>query len=89
MPVRRKMCETCPFRGISEAERKELAVVEPEAWGCHSENPYGWTDIQCRGHYAARKQYPPTQADIDALNAWRASVNAEMLRARREGSDQP
>lgn len=71
MTVRRKMCETCPFRGISQAERKKLAVVEPDAWGCHSENPYGWTDIQCRGHYAARQKYPPTAEDIAALKAER------------------
>jgi hypothetical protein len=72
MPVRRKMCDTCPFRGMSQDERMENACVEAEAWGCHSESPYGWTDIQCRGHYAAQKKYPPTPEGLAKLEADRA-----------------
>jgi hypothetical protein len=78
MTPRKTMCQTCPFRGISEEERRELAVVEPEAWGCHTENPWTWTDIQCRGHYEARKKYPPSAEDVAVLNEWRRKMDTEV-----------
>ena len=54
-----KMYKTCPFHGIDEAERKELAQVEPENWACHTEQGYySSCDIQCRGHWEAQRKYP-------------------------------
>lgn len=56
-----KQCQTCPFRGVSEHERRELAVVPPDYWECHTEAGYtGGSGIQCRGHWEARRKYPPT-----------------------------
>jgi hypothetical protein len=53
-----KMCETCPFRlKLTKAERKELAVLEPEAFPCHTEAGYTSTDIQCRGHWQVRRKF--------------------------------
>lgn len=53
----RKMCKSCPFRGMDdEKERRVCASVEPENWPCHTEHPYGPGDIQCRGHWEARRK---------------------------------
>lgn len=55
----RKQCKTCPFRGIGENERRELALIEPEEFPCHTEQGYiNECDIQCRGHWEARRKYP-------------------------------
>lgn len=53
-----RMCDTCPFRlPLSKAERQELAAVEPEGMPCHTEQGYAhWCDIECRGHWEARRQ---------------------------------
>ena len=75
MRVRKKQCDTCPFRGATEAQIAGDAIVDPEHWGCHSENPYGWTDVQCRGHWRARKRYPPTEEELSAFKAWQANWN--------------
>lgn len=57
----RKQCASCPFRGVSEAERKELAAVPAENWPCHTEQGFfAACDIQCRGHWQAQRKYPPT-----------------------------
>lgn len=54
----RKMCETCPFRlKLTEAERIELALLQPEEFTCHTEAGYTTTDIQCRGHWQVRRKY--------------------------------
>lgn len=55
----RKMCKGCPFRGIDEVERAELAKITPENWPCHDEQGF-WSecDIQCRGHWEAQRRYP-------------------------------
>lgn len=83
----KRMCKTCPFRGVSESERYELALVEPEAWTCHSEHPHGWGDTQCRGHFEARRKYPVAEHEAAAFSAWQeefnkafvAGVNADKL----------
>lgn len=72
MPVRKRRCESCPFRGASEAQKAQDAMVDPSQWGCHSEAAYGWTDIQCRGHHAARLKYPPSDDEIKAFEAWQS-----------------
>lgn len=61
----RRQCSTCPFRGIAEDERRELAKVPAEGWPCHSEQGY-WAscDIQCRGHWEAQRKYPAHSAGI-------------------------
>lgn len=53
-----KQCKTCPFRGIDETERRELAALPAENWPCHTEQGY-WSscDIQCRGHWEAQRKY--------------------------------
>ena len=56
-----KMCKDCPFRGIDEAERKDLAKIQADDWPCHTEQGYAYTsDIQCRGHWEAQRKYPLT-----------------------------
>lgn len=50
-----KQCRNCPFRGIDEAERQELALVPADWWPCHGEWPR--EDIQCRGHWEAQRKY--------------------------------
>jgi hypothetical protein len=55
-----KQCKTCPFRGLDKAERRELAKVPAEEWPCHSEQGYlAYSDIQCRGHWEARRALEP------------------------------
>jgi hypothetical protein len=66
----RKMCKTCPFRGISESEKRELAVVDPDAWPCHTEHPFGDGDMQCRGHYEAQKKYPVLPHEAERWRSW-------------------
>ena len=75
MPVAKKQCATCPFRGATEAQIAGDAIVEPEHWGCHSDNPYGWTDMQCRGHWRARKKYPPSDAEVRVFQKWQDDFN--------------
>lgn len=53
-----KMCKTCPFRGVDETERRELAQVPAADWPCHTEQGYaGSCDIQCRGHWEAQRKF--------------------------------
>lgn len=53
-----KQCKTCPFRGIDETERRELAKVPADWWPCHTEQGYAaGCDIQCRGHWEAQRKY--------------------------------
>jgi hypothetical protein len=53
-----KMCPDCPFRGLDADERRELAMVPPEWWPCHTEQGFaGSCDIQCRGHWEARRKF--------------------------------
>jgi hypothetical protein len=53
-----KQCRTCPFRDMPEDERREMATIPPEDWPCHTEQGYAATcDIQCRGHWEARRKY--------------------------------
>jgi len=55
----RKMCKDCPFRGIDEIERQDLAKIPAEDWPCHTEQGYySSCDIQCRGHWEAQRKYP-------------------------------
>ena len=75
MPVRKKRCDTCPFRGATEREKARDAIIDPEQWSCHSEAPYGWTDIQCRGHHAARLKYPPSAAEGQDFEQWQSDFN--------------
>lgn len=57
-----KMCQTCPFRGIDDAERRELAAIPPEEWACHTEQGYAYSsDVQCRGHWEAQHKFSATQ----------------------------
>lgn len=56
-----RMCETCPFRlRLSKREVRELAQLSPEEWPCHTEAGYTTTDIQCRGHWQARRKFAAT-----------------------------
>ena len=56
-----KVCSGCPFRGIDESERQELAKI-PD-WPCHTEQGYyASCDIQCRGHWEAQRKYPPNSS---------------------------
>lgn len=52
----KKQCKTCPFRGLLDDERRELAKVEN--WPCHTEQGY-WAecDVQCRGHWEAQRKF--------------------------------
>lgn len=67
MRRRAKMCESCPFRGADDDYKRECADIIPELWPCHSEGYFGAdSDIQCRGHYEARRKFPtPTQGTHD------------------------
>lgn len=61
MKMRRanKMCKGCPFRGIDETERADLAKITADNWPCHEEQGYSYSsDIQCRGHFEAQRKYP-------------------------------
>ena len=79
MRRRHKQCSTCPFRGADEAYRKECAVMDAEDWPCHSEDIHGNTDIQCRGHYEARRKYPPSDEDVAELQRWREANKDELM----------
>lgn len=78
MRRRSKQCKTCPFRGADDAYRKECAVIPAEDWPCHSEDVFGATDIQCRGHYEAQRKFPPSESDYAELMRWRAEQDREM-----------
>lgn len=55
-----KMCRSCPFRGLPDNERADLAQVPAEEWPCHTEQGYDFAcDIQCRGHWEAQRKFPP------------------------------
>ena len=79
MTVAKKMCLSCPFRGVGGEEKRKMAVVPADEWSCHTEDPLGHYDIQCRGHYAARKRYAPTESDLAKLLAWREEANRKLL----------
>lgn len=53
----KKMCEECPFHMIDEADKKISA--KDETFTCHMEDGPGGgiSDIQCRGHWEARRKY--------------------------------
>ena len=51
------------------------AIVDPSQWGCHSEAQFGWTDIQCRGHHAARLKYPPSEREVREFEQWQRDFN--------------
>lgn len=56
-----RMCQGCPFRGIDDAERRELAEVPAEFWPCHTEQGYdSHCDVQCRGHWEAQRKFANT-----------------------------
>jgi hypothetical protein len=57
MQRRNSMCKTCIFRGIDPQEARDLALIPPEDVPCHTDCPFGG-DIQCRGHFEARRKYP-------------------------------
>lgn len=72
-----KMCGTCPFRGADEDYKRECAHIPADAWPCHSEALSDWdTDIQCRGHFEARRKYP---VSADAEQAYMAAHRGEPL----------
>ena len=75
MPVMKKQCATCPFRGASEQQVARDAIIDPSQWGCHSDAAYGWTEKQCRGHWRARRKYPPTDAEIATFENWQSDFN--------------
>lgn len=50
-----KQCPSCPFRGLGNSERAELAKVPADWWPCHNEWPMA--DIQCRGHWEAQRKF--------------------------------
>jgi hypothetical protein len=55
-----KMCASCPFRGMPEPEKREMAKVPADWWPCHTEQGYAFEcDIQCRGHWEAQRKYTP------------------------------
>jgi hypothetical protein len=61
-----RMCENCPFRlKLSRAEVLELAVIKPEDFECHTEAGYTSTDIQCRGHWQARRKFGNVEQKVD------------------------
>jgi hypothetical protein len=35
----------------------ELAQLRPDEFPCHTEAGYATTDIQCRGHWEARRKF--------------------------------
>ena len=76
----RKQCKSCPFKGIDEATRLELAAIPPDEFTCHTLDGYqpGSSGAQCRGHWEARRKFG------DALDP-RAGVCDE----RRVGSHEP
>lgn len=74
----KKMCATCPFRGMSAADRYENAVVPPDDWPCHTEHPIGWGETQCRGHYEARRKFPPAPHEVVRLKNWQRDLSALM-----------
>lgn len=54
-----KMCGSCPFRGSNEAYKQEYAAIPGADWPCHTEDLYGESGIQCRGHWEAVRKYAP------------------------------
>ena len=68
MRVRIKQCETRPFQGAAESYRLESAAIPAEDWPCHTEDVvYGVHDVQFRGHYEARRTFPPSDEAVQAL----------------------
>lgn len=78
MSVAKKQCKSCPFRGISESERRELAVIPADEWPCHTLAPLG-DGPQCRGHYQARRKYPSTDEDLAKLRKWQKEENEKLI----------
>lgn len=59
-----KQCRACPFRIMTESERREMATVEAEQWACHTEQGYyAECDIQCRGHWEAQRKFAAIAAE--------------------------
>lgn len=58
MKRRSKMCEGCPFRHPDKELLSVGARVAPEDFPCHEEQgpAMDQTDIQCRGHWEARRK---------------------------------
>lgn len=53
-----RMCDGCPFRlQMNNTERVELAALSPEEFPCHTEAGYTTSNIQCRGHWEARRKF--------------------------------
>lgn len=76
MKRREKMCSGCPFRGMSATEKREAALIDPVGWPCHEEGGYfGWSEIQCRGHFEACRKYPRSEADKDRFAKWQDDFN--------------
>lgn len=70
------MCESCPFRTMNRAEMREHAIIEPDAWPCHTLHPFGWGDTQCRGHYEARRKFPLKDDEVNRFLAWQDEFTA-------------
>lgn len=81
--VRKKQCADCPFRIMTQDEIYDAAVIDPDNWGCHTEQGFGWTDIQCRGHWRSVKKYPPDKSEIANFKEWQVKFN----RAFADGLD--
>ena len=66
MRRRSRMCASCIFRGIDKADHDALAALPPDHVPCHTDSePHGWCDIQCRGHFEARRKIThPTQRSL-------------------------
>ena len=62
----RRMCRNCPFRGIDETEREELAKIPSTNWPCHDEQGY-WAecDVQCRGHWEAQRKFSTASGEAE------------------------
>lgn len=53
----RRMCQNCPFRArLSADDRNILVALEPDEFPCHEEAGYTTTNVQCRGHWEARRK---------------------------------
>lgn len=79
MPVRKKQCASCPFRGgASEEDIREASAVHPEHWPCHTDDLHGDEGIQCRGHWGARLRFKNRygQVELDRITEeWSKRLN--------------
>lgn len=57
----RRQCASCLFRGATEDYKLESAAIPAENWTCHTEDDgcggWGYSGIQCRGHWEAQHKY--------------------------------